>query len=324
MRKFIVASNWSWGVEAVLKARELLQKGSSALDAVEQGLRVVEDDPNVDSVGTGGIPNADGVLELDASIMDGTNLRGAGITGLQMTKNAISVARKVMELTPHVLIAGQGATQFARECGFPEYDPLTPKARETWEKLRSTMLSSESDECAKKTFLDMGAGVGYDSTNLRDVEQLAKCLRALRGTRVGTCGVVAVDQDRRIAAGSSTSGWAMRFPGRVADSSIIGAGTYANRTAAACSTGLGETAITHCVTKSVCDLVDEGLSPTKACERALAKMLAREKVEHYMGFICVDANCNVGAACNQPVFQFEYMSSEDSKPVIVRPEPFRP
>lgn len=128
MGKFVIASDWWWGVEAVLKGSDLLKKGRSALDTVEESIRVVEDNPNVNSVGTGGMPNADGVLELDASIMDGTNLRGAGVACLQMTKNPISVARKVLELTPHVLIAGQGAVQFARLCGFPEYDPLTTEA----------------------------------------------------------------------------------------------------------------------------------------------------------------------------------------------------
>ena len=118
MREFVLASNWSWGVQALVKGRQLLDQGSAALDAVEEAIRVVEDDPTATSVGTGGLPNAEGVLELDASIMDGTTLRAGGVAALQMTKNPISVARKVMEVTPHVLLAGEGAQKFARRCGF--------------------------------------------------------------------------------------------------------------------------------------------------------------------------------------------------------------
>ena len=224
MSNFLIASDWSWGIEAVLKGRELLAYGGSALDAVEVAVRTVEDNPNVDSVGTGGLPNADGVAELDASIMDGTNLRAGAVTALQMTKNPISVARKVMELTPHVLLAGEGATKFARQCGFPEYDPLTPEAREKWKKLRSAIFFPETDELSKKSFQETGVGPGYDS--LKVVERLAESLRAVYGKSHDTVGVLATDPHKQIAAGTSTSGWAMRFPGRVADSSIIGAGNY--------------------------------------------------------------------------------------------------
>jgi len=317
MSKFMIVSDWPWGVEAVLKGADLLRKGYCALDAVEEAIRVVEDNPRVNSVGTGGLPNAEGVLELDAGIMDGTNLRAGAVTCLQMTKNPISVARKVMELTPHVLLAGQGATQFARRCGFPEYDPLTPEARETWKKLRKAMLSPETDESAKNIFQNLA---GYDS----DVDRLARAVRSWLGTSHGTVGVVATDQQRQVAAGTSTSGWAMRFPGRVADSSVIGAGTYANRTASASSTGIGETAIRHCLTKGICDLVEDGLSPTEACETALLKMLSREKFDHIVGVICVDVNHNAGGACTKTGFQFEYMSSEDAAPIIVHPKPVRP
>jgi isoaspartyl peptidase/L-asparaginase-like protein (Ntn-hydrolase superfamily) len=317
MSEFMIASDWSWGVEAVLKGAHLLRKGYCALDAVEEAIRVVEDNPRVNSVGTGGLPNAEGVLELDAGIMDGTNLRAGAVTCLQMTKNPISVARKVMELTPHVLLAGQGATEFARRCGFPEHDPLTPEARETWKKLGKAILSPETDESAKNIFQNLA---GYDS----DVDRLARALRSWLGTSHGTVGVVATDQQRQVAAGTSTSGWAMRFPGRVADSSVIGAGTYANRTASASSTGIGETAMRHCLTKDICDLVEEGLSPTEACETALLKMMSLEKFDHIVGVICVDVNYNTGGACTKTGFQFEYMGSEDTAPVIVYPKPVRP
>ena len=319
MGNFIIASDWEWGVEAVLEGRELLARGGSALDAVETAIRMVEDNPKVDSVGTGGLPNVDGVTELDASIMDGTNLRAGGVTCLRMTRNAISVARKVMELTPHVLIAGQGATEFARRCGFPEYDPLTPEAREKWRKLRKAIFFP--DESGETPFLKPGVAPGYDST--KSIQLLTESLRKVYGKVHDTVGVLATDMGKHIVAGTSTSGWAMRFPGRVSDSSVIGAGNYANKTAAASSTGIGEKAIKHCVTKSICDLVEDGMSPVDACETALRKMLSRERFDHIIGVICIDVDCRVGGACTQEGFQYEYMTIKDTKPVIVRPKPIK-
>ena len=130
--------------------------------------------------------------------------------------------------------------------------------------------------------------------------------------------------EKHIVAGTSTSGWAMRFPGRVADSSVIGAGNYANRIAAASSTGIGETAIKHCITKSICDLVEAGMSPQDACETAVQKMLSRERFDHIIGVFCVDIDYRVGGACTREGFQYEYMTSKDAAPVMVRPKPVKP
>jgi beta-aspartyl-peptidase (threonine type) len=318
MVEFIVSSNWPWGVVALRRGKEVLERGASALDSIEETIRMVEDDPTATSVGTGGLPNADGVLELDASIMDGTNMRAGAVAALQMTKNPISVARKVMELTPHVLLAGDGAKKFARQCGFPEYDPLTAQAVATWKKLRETMLSSVHDPTSmKRTFDEI---LGYDT----DIETLAKSLMAVYGEHLGgTVGVLARDERRNIAAGASTSGWAMRFPGRVADTAITGAGTYANKVAAATSTGVGEVAIRHSLARSVCELVESGLMPDAACEAALRKVLAKEKFKHLIAVTCIDIECNVGGSCTKSGFQYQYMLSGDSQPVIVRPEPIR-
>ena len=319
MSRFIIASDWPWGVQAVLKGREILLSGASALDAVEAGIRVVEDDPKCTSVGTGGIPNAEGVLELDASIMDGETMSAGGVTCLTMTKNPISVARKVMELTPHVLLAGQGATDFAHGCGFEAYDPMTAESHATWKKLRDKVFQSNSDEAARDGYHELTTKHYGDALVLK----LTKALRSLLGPSHGTVGVLAVDQHQRTAAGTSTSGWALRFPGRVADSSIIGAGTYANSRAAASATGIGETAMRYCLTKQVCDLVKDGMAPTQACETALTKMLSNEKFDHLLAVFCVDADCNAGGASTNEGFQFEYMTSTDSKPVIVTPKPVR-
>jgi isoaspartyl peptidase/L-asparaginase-like protein (Ntn-hydrolase superfamily) len=319
MPNFVVASDWPWGIQAVLKGRGMLARGCSALDAVEAAVCVVEDDPTCKSVGTGGLPNVQGVLELDASIMDGDTMNAGAVTCLTMTKNPISVARKVMELTPHVLLAGHGATDFARRCGFPEYDPMTDESRAQWRRLREAVFRANSDEDAQRLYLDSTTKhYGYAS-----VMQLTHALRTLFTISRGTVGVLAVDERQRTAAGTSTSGWPMRFPGRVADSSVIGAGTYANKKAAASATGIGETAIRYCLTKNVCDLVLGGMSPMEACKAGLVDVLSNEKIDHLAAVFCVDVDANVGGASTSEGFQFEYMTSSDDEPVVVTPQPIK-
>lgn len=313
--KFAICSNWPWGLAALAKGSEILGEAGTALDAVELTIRTVEDDPAATSVGTGGLPNADGVLELDASIMDGTKMRAGAVAGLQMTKNPISVARKVMEQTPHVLLAGEGALKFARQCGFPDFDPLTPEARATWRRLRTAMVESKDTRSMKATFDKL---LGYDT----EVETLSKSLKAVYGKHLGgTVGVLARDSRRNMASGASTSGWAMRFPGRVADTAIIGAGTYANKVAAATATGVGEVSIRQGLSKAVCDLVESGVEPQEACERALRKVVSVERFTHLIAVTCVDIGCSVGGSCTKAGFQFQYMRAGDEEPLVVRPEP---
>jgi len=317
MYDFVVASDWPWGIQAVLKGREILANGLTAIDAVERAICVVEDDPTCESVGTGGIPNAQGVLELDASIMDGSTMKAGAVTCLTMTKNPISVARKVMELTPHVLLAGQGATDFARQCGFAEYNPLTAKSLTAWKKIRDAVFNANTDQAAQQSYLELTTE-GYGSAT---VLQLTQALRSQLSTSHGTVGVLVTDRNRNTAAGTSTSGWPLRFPGRVADSSVIGAGTYATGKAAASATGVGETAMRHCLTKKVCELVEEGKTPTEACEAALLRMQSIEKFDHLAAVICIDADYNVGGASTKPGFQYEYMRASDREPIIVAPKP---
>ncbi|HUK28455.1 MAG TPA: isoaspartyl peptidase/L-asparaginase [Candidatus Acidoferrales bacterium] len=319
MNEYIIASDWVWGVQAVVKGRKKLAQGSTAVDAVEAGICVVEDDPTCNSVGTGGLPNAEGVLELDASIMDGVTMKAGGVTCLTKTRNPISVARKVMELTPHVLLAGTGATEFARRCGFGEYDPQTPKSITQWKELRSKVFGATTDEDARQNYINL-TSEHYGRTT---VLGLTKALRSGLIESRGTVGALAVDQHRRTCAGTSTSGWPLRFPGRVADSSIIGAGTYANKAAAASATGIGETAMRHCLTKEVCDLVTQGKSPTDACETALLRIIRNETFDHLAAVFCVNAKFEVGGACTRAGFQYEYMTNTSTEPVIVIPQPVK-
>jgi isoaspartyl peptidase/L-asparaginase-like protein (Ntn-hydrolase superfamily) len=319
MSEFVVASDWAWGVQAVVKGKEKLAGGSTAIDAVEAGICVVEDDPTCNSVGTGGLPNVDGVLELDASIMDGDTMQAGGVTCLTNTRNPISIARKVMELTPHVLLAGAGATEFARNCGFAEYEPLTAKSVNQWKELRRQVFGAENDEDARQNYLNLTSEHYGPSTILK----LTKALRSNLIKSHGTVGVLAVDQHQRTCAGTSTSGWPLRFPGRVSDSSVIGAGTYANKKAAASATGVGETAMRYCLAREVCDLVSEGRTPNEACETALLKITRNETFDHLIAVICVSAGREVGGACTKDGFQYEYMTDSTSEPIIMIPKPLK-
>jgi len=222
-----------------------------------------------------------------------------------------------MELTPHVLLAGQGATDFARRCGFIEYDPMTSKSLATWKRIRDSVFDANTDETAQQSYLELTTRDYGPSTVLH----LTKALRSRLGTSHGTVGVLVTDRNRKTSAGTSTSGWPLRFPGRVADSSIIGAGTYATKKAAASATGVGETAMRHCLTKEVCELVEEGKTPIEACEAALLKLQSIEKFDHLAAVICIDADCNVGGASTRPGFQYEYITSSEREPIIVKPEP---
>jgi isoaspartyl peptidase/L-asparaginase-like protein (Ntn-hydrolase superfamily) len=317
---FVLASNWAYGRKAIEVGLPILASSGSALDAVERGICAVEDDPSVDSVGTGGLPNFEGVGELDASIMVGNTYRSGAVTGLTYTRNPISVARKVMELSPHNMLSGLGAQRFARAVGFPEYEPVTPEARRKWTDLRkklSRILETPSVE------RDINATLGYDA----HFGALAKGVEILSRQGelhlTGTVGLLAMDQEGTIVAGTSTSGWALRLPGRVADSSVIGAGTYACPAGAATSTGMGEYSIRHNLTRGVCLRLEQGLSPTEACEETLRDMLRREDVDVLLALIAIDRRGRVGGATTKAPFSYQYYSPEHLKIVEVTPSPLR-
>src|SRR5579872_178327 len=156
----VIVSNWRHGIKAVTVGIEKLRETKSALDAVEYGIRAVEDDPLADSVGTGGIPNIECVDELDASIMIGNTRRCGAVTGLTMTQSPISVARKVMEVCPHVMLGGDGARRFARAQGFPEYQPLTDRAIAKWKDLRTKLAGVMKGTTSPE---DYSQTLGYDS-----------------------------------------------------------------------------------------------------------------------------------------------------------------
>jgi len=225
-------ATWSFGVAAVEGAGQVLAVGGDALDAVERGIRVVESDPDEHSVGYGGWPNAEGVVELDAAIMDGTAQDAGSVAALRGIKHPISVARRVMEATPHAMLAGEGALAFALSQGFPEEDLLTEASRAGWEEWQRE--------------------------------------RELASTTHDTVGLVALDARGDAAAGCSTSGRSFKLPGRVGDSPLIGGGLYADsEVGGAAATGLGEEILKFCASFLVVEYMRRGHSPMEACRKVI-------------------------------------------------------
>jgi beta-aspartyl-peptidase (threonine type) len=226
----------------------VLEEGGSALDAVEAAVRVMEDDP-IFNAGTGATLTAAGDVELDASIMDGSSLRCGAVAAVRDVRNPVSLARAVMERSPHVLLAGAGASAFAREVGIPPHDNallVTPAQRARWEAARPG-----------------GPGAPRPA-----------------GRQLGTVGAVARDARGHLAAATSTGGTFMKRPGRVGDTPLIGSGTYADDALAAIScTGQGERIIQVTLARQAADLVGRGLSPMEAAREAVRLLGARVRGE---------------------------------------------
>jgi beta-aspartyl-peptidase (threonine type) len=233
---------------------EVLRAGGSALDAVEVVTRLVEDNPDDHTVGYGGYPNLIGEVELDASIMDGDTRRAGAVGALRGYRQAITVARAVMERLPHVLVTGDGAARLAGELGLEPSELLTPEAERVW---RDGLAGKDVGGPAGG-MLSMVAG------RAADPERAA-----------GTVDVLAVDRRRSIASAVSTSGWAWKYPGRVGDSPIVGAGNYADsRHGAAACTGWGELAIRAGTARMVVAAVADGVPVDEACRRAMADVMS--------------------------------------------------
>ena len=252
----VLLSTWEWGIEANARAAEILVGGGSLLDAIEKGINVVEDDPNVDTVGYGGLPNAQGEVELDAGIMDGTAHRAGAVCNLHKIKNPISVARLVMEKTRHTTMAGEGALQFAIEMGFEPMQLLTPKSLEAWLKWKNSPK--------RDTFW-------------------------IDGKHHDTIGMLGIDGKGHVVAGCSTSGLAWKIPGRVADSPLIGCGYYADDEAGAASaTGDGDVMANYCTSMFIVQRMAGGAHPQEACND-LMRAMAKNAPNIYEDMYCVIA-----------------------------------
>ncbi len=271
----VVLSTWKHGLAANEAAWKILSTGGRALDAVESGVRVTESDPKVSSVGIGGWPDASGVVTLDACIMDEKGDCGS-VAAIEEIENPITVARMVMEKTPHVMLVGEGAQLFAVENGIQKKNLLTDKAKAEYEKWKS----SHPDAIKSRTI------------NIENHD---------------TIGLLAIDSKGNLSGACTTSGMAWKLPGRVGDSPIIGAGLYVdNEVGAATATGVGEAVIRACGSFLVVELMRQGNSPEEACRLATQRVIEKtpDWKEIQVGFIAIDKKGRTGGFCIQPGFDF--------------------
>ncbi|MGC9470895.1 MAG: N(4)-(beta-N-acetylglucosaminyl)-L-asparaginase [Bacteroidales bacterium] len=277
------------GRKAMEAGWEVLLRGGTAIDAVEKAANIIEVDPEDTSVGYGGLPNERGVVQLDASIMDGKTYNAGAVACLENIKTPSSVARLVMERTDHVLLVGQGALEFARAWGFPEENLLTEKARKIWLRWKEN-LSDQDDWGAPEHLIELQKEEAY-WRDFPDIEH-----------HYGTTNVLAVDAGGNIAGITTTSGLSFKLPGRVGDSPIIGAGLYVdNEVGAAGATGRGEDVIKSCASYYMVMRMSEGRSPQQACEDAL-QMIIRKYRKVNPGFfpsekfVAINKHGEVGCA----------------------------
>jgi isoaspartyl peptidase/L-asparaginase-like protein (Ntn-hydrolase superfamily) len=280
--KPIVISTWNHGIAANKKAWKILEKGGNALDAVESGVRVTESDATNRSVGLGGLPDREGKVTLDACIMNHENECGA-VAFLQDIENPISVARKVMEDTPHVMLVGKGAYNFAIEKGFTKKDLLTPEAKKAWLKWK------ESEEQKKPE---------------------------VNSENHDTIGMLAMDTEGNISGACTTSGWAYKLHGRVGDSPIIGAGLFVdNEVGGACATGLGEAVIRIAGSHTVVELMRQGKTPQEACQIAVERIIKKHKNIKgvQVGFLAINKKGETGGYSVYAGFNYAFHDGNEAK-----------
>ncbi len=273
-RRPLIISTWNHGIAANEKAWEVLHSNGSILDAVEEGVKITEADPDSRSVGLNGHPDREGIVTLDASIMKGNGDCGS-VCFVRQIKHPITLARKVMEKTPHVMLAGEGARQFAIAEGMPieqeELHPDSEEAYQEWleEKEYRPIINIENHD---------------------------------------TIGMVGVDADGTLAGSCTTSGLAYKMHGRVGDSPIIGAGLYVDdEVGAATATGMGETIIKVCGSFLVVELMRQGRSPQEACEEVVDRLIKKnyEDIEDMQaGFIAVNKDGEYGGYAVHPGFNY--------------------
>lgn len=286
--KPIFIATWPFGKAACERSRDVLAGSGSLLDAVERGIQVTESDETISSVGYGGLPNADGVVQLDASFMDGATQQAGAVAALAGYPHPISVARRVMEQTKHVLLVGEDAAAFAKSQGFVARDMLTAKAREAWQKWRASQSSANNTEADKS----------HD-----------------------TIALLGLAADGHLVGGCSTSGLAFKLPGRVGDSPLIGAGMYVDgEVGAAGATGVGENVLRYCGSFLIVEFMRQGLTPSAACEAAIRRIAAsdrRQPKDLSVNFIAINKAGQVGAAGTDGEFRCAIVDATQS--LVVRP-----
>jgi N4-(beta-N-acetylglucosaminyl)-L-asparaginase len=287
-----VVSTWDFGVAANRAAWTVLGTGGHALDAVEKGVHVPESDLKNHSVGMGGYPDRDGHVTLDASIMDADGNCGA-VAAIEHIEHPISVARLVMERTPHVLLVGEGALQFALEQGFKKQNLLTPESEKAWHEWQKTAHYQPSINSEVRDYgsgADKGIGMPGGANNH------------------DTIGMLAIDAQGRLAGACTTSGMAWKMRGRVGDSPIIGAGLYVDgEVGGATSTGVGEEVIRNAGSFLVVELMRQGRSPQEACREAVMRIIKRRPAASktiQVGFLAMNRDGEAGAFAIQHGFSY--------------------
>ncbi len=255
---------------------DILRNGGTALDAVESSVVIMEDDSTFNA-GYGSALNLLGQVEMDASIMDGQTLQAGAVALVTRVKNPIRLARLVMEKTDHVLVAASGAEQLARLFRLESRNPVTHRAKSSWRLLRAQLARGE---------------VAY----LPKISKLVQEIPEVMST--GTVGAVARDKTGNIAAATSTGGLALRLPGRIGDTPLIGSGTYADESGGCSVTGIGEGAIRLALAKTACDLIQRGSSSQKAAEQSVQRLQRRLGMQ--IGMVTIDARGRIGSAHSTP------------------------
>ncbi|QXV64166.1 N(4)-(beta-N-acetylglucosaminyl)-L-asparaginase [Mucilaginibacter sp. 21P] len=295
-KKFpIVISTWDFGIAANKAAWKVLEKGGRAVDAVEAGVRIPEADMKNHTVGRAGYPDRDGFVTLDACIMDENGNCGS-VAAMEDIAHPISVARLVMDKTPHVMLVGDGARQFAIEQGIKPEKLLTPESRAAWKKWLKTakyspVMNIENQQSRQ------GSKYNHD-----------------------TIGMLALDAKGNIGGACTTSGMAFKMHGRVGDSPIIGAGLYIdNEVGGATSTGVGEEVIRNVGSFLVVELMRQGLSPEDACKEAVQRIIKKKPEiakQIQVGFLAINKKGEYGAYALQDGFSFAVCDSNKQDTLI--------
>jgi N4-(beta-N-acetylglucosaminyl)-L-asparaginase len=278
--KPIVLSTWSFGVPANEEAWKVLSPGGWALDAVEAGVQIPEGDPNVKSVGYGGLPDRDGHVTLDACIMD-ENANCGSVAFLEHIKHPISVARMVMDKTPHIMLVGEGALQYALDNGFIKENLLTPESEKIWKEWLKN-----------SNYIPKEVNVNHD-----------------------TIGMIALDSNGRLSGACTTSGLSWKIHGRVGDSPIIGAGLFVDgEVGAATATGVGEEVIRISGTHTVVEYMRQGFTPFEACKMTVERVNKKRKYKGndlQVGFLALNKDGDYGAYALSKGFQYAVYSNNE-------------
>jgi N4-(beta-N-acetylglucosaminyl)-L-asparaginase len=306
--KPIVLSTWDFGRAANAEAWKVLGRQGRALDAVEAGVKTTEADPLINTVGYGGLPDREGKVTLDSCIMDEKGGCGS-VMCLEHIKHPVSVARLVMEKTPHVVLSGEGALQFALANGFKKENLLTPESEKAWKEWLKTSRYQPVINIENKR----ARGGGPSS---------------LPGNQYNhdTIGMIAMDASGNLSGCCTTSGMAYKMHGRVGDSPMIGAGLYVdNEVGAATSTGVGEEVIRICGSFLVVELMRQGLSPQEACKQAVERIVKKDAARArslQVGFLALNNKGEYGAYALQKGFTFCVQASGEGSRELTPPTVF--